>query len=304
MRLGANPAYACRKRLWVKTRFSLSFLTIDIRPHFLSSSMFNITPPPLSSICNIKCAVRMIPFIFLIYFQACGSDIEDPTPPPPPQWVQKSLPEEWPERGIDAHESSGIYLEWNSDLGEDIVAYNIYRATWNEFNDTLGDYVLVTRIETANTIDQTYVDGEVANRIRYYYKLNSESISGDISDFSDPLSYSLFPQIRVEMMTPNGQSIPLPPSRQLTWNNFYLNETQDFSLTILNMNYEIITRIVLQPRDYFNGNESWKIPIEIIFNSGEVYKWRIEANANYVDGYETGGSESLWAKFIFIANSE
>ena len=41
----------------------------------------------------------------------CGLNIEDSTPPSPPVWVQKSLPEEWPEPGIDAHESGGIFLE-------------------------------------------------------------------------------------------------------------------------------------------------------------------------------------------------
>jgi hypothetical protein len=258
----------------------------------------------LNNYCSINWVVRFFPLVFIFNFHACGLDIEDPTPPSPPQWVQKSLLGEWPERGIDAHESGGIYLEWKSELEEDIVAYNIYRAIWSELSDSLGDYMLVGRIETANSLDQTYIDGELANRIRYCYKLNSESNSGDISVFSDSMSYSLFPQLRSEMMTPNGQTSPLPPSRQLTWNNFYLNETQDYCLTIINMNNDVITRVVLQPRNYLSGNEFWQIPLDIEFEPGEIYKWRIDMAANYVNGRETSGSESSWATFLYIMYSE
>ena len=77
--------------------------------------------------------------------QSCGIDVEDPKLPKSPTWVHKSFPEEWPERGIDAHETNGIYLEWEPNGGTDISAYHIYRATYYEYNDSLGHYEFLAR---------------------------------------------------------------------------------------------------------------------------------------------------------------
>jgi hypothetical protein len=124
----------------------------NFRIIFLSSPMRNVSLEPTKKNRNLskdsfwvlrKFWLQLILFfqISFLFFQ-CGLDVEDPTPPPPPIWVQKSLPKEWPERGIDAHESGGISLEWESNFSEEIVAYNIYRATWYELNDSLGEYEL------------------------------------------------------------------------------------------------------------------------------------------------------------------
>jgi hypothetical protein len=45
------------------------------------------------------CIPTMFFLIVLIVLIGCGFDVEDPTPPSPPMWVEKSLLEEWPERG-------------------------------------------------------------------------------------------------------------------------------------------------------------------------------------------------------------
>ena len=114
---------------------------------------------------------------------ACGLDIEDPTPPSPPVWVQKSLPEEWPERGIDAHESGGIYLEWEPNPSEGILAFHIYRAQWFEDIDSLGDYTLVAQIQNETMFGFNYVDLQVGFNqyfysffICYFYKIRIQNI--------------------------------------------------------------------------------------------------------------------------------
>ncbi|MBT3750859.1 MAG: hypothetical protein HOG34_17910, partial [Bacteroidetes bacterium] len=65
----------------------------------------------------------------------------------------------------------------------------------------------------------------------------------------------------------------------------------------------LILRRVLQPATYLDEGESWQIPDDIILVSGMLYKWRIDTCANYVNGIENAGSESLWATFRFIDDS-
>ena len=102
----------------------------------------------------------------------CGLDIEDPTPPSSPVWVQKSLPEEWPERGIDAHESGGIYLEWEPNPEENIASYWLFIARYFPENDSLGEYETLWSNIPESQIN--FLHSEAAARITYYYKLKQQ----------------------------------------------------------------------------------------------------------------------------------
>ena len=84
---------------------------------------------------------------FSLLILNCGLDVEDPIPPSPPVWVEKSFPEEWPESGIDAHESGGIYLEWEPNPEGDIVAYKIYRSVFDEIEGVQGEYGILARLD-------------------------------------------------------------------------------------------------------------------------------------------------------------
>jgi len=108
-------------------------------------------------------------------FHSCGLDIEDPTPPSPPVWVQKSLPEEWPERGIDAHESGGIYLEWEPNLEEDVTSYYIYRAHWNEDLGGVSNYTLLLKMGVSTYPLTEYIDTEITEEVRYFVSRQSNS---------------------------------------------------------------------------------------------------------------------------------
>jgi hypothetical protein len=259
------------------------------RPH-CSPSTFR-----LSTLGRI--VIYHLPFIILF---SCGLDIEDSTPPAPPVWVQKSLPEEWPERGIDADESGRIYLEWKPNLGEDIVAYNIYRTTWYDAYDSLGDYQLIRRLETVSTTDLSFIDETAQLSTKYWYKIKSQDSADNVSVYSDSVSYMLLSQIDISTMTPNSLAT-INAAGHLSWYYGLSLMMENYCLTILAENNNLVTRVTLSPGNYIDGNESWQIPTDIKFESDQLYKWRIDTGARYIDDIETAGSESQWATFIYNA---
>ena len=134
-------------------------------------------------------------FNFSLLIFHCGLDIEDPTPPSPPIWVQKSLPEEWPERGIDAHELGGIFIEWQQNAEHNVSAYLIYRSEYFLMNDSLGDFNLLYRLETGNENSLEYLDSDVLLRRTYCYRLRAEDSAQNLSGYSDSIYYELLPSI-------------------------------------------------------------------------------------------------------------
>ncbi len=236
----------------------------------------------------------------LLIFNSCGLDIEDPTPPSAPVWVQKSMPEEWPERGIDAHESGGIYLEWEPSFDASIVAYLIYRAEYFDLIDSLSDFVLLNRFNVISQFEPKYIDKDIVARKLYTYKIASEDDSQNLSAFSDSIQYSLLPQIQGEMMIPNSIHDSLKSEKTLRWRYYYLNEMEDYQLTIADRNGDLLHRSIIQPTNYLNGEERWQIPDSIEFEMNGVYRWRIDAGSNYVGGRESAGTESEWAYFLFV----
>jgi hypothetical protein len=246
-------------------------------------------------------AVMVLTFNFSFLILTCGLDIEDSTPPSAPRWVKKSYPEEWPERGIDANEVGGIILEWKSNpINENIARYYIYRYENFHLNDSLGEYELIEQLEVEMFSDMKYIDisAEIGNI--YKYQIRAQDVAENLGDPSDSKIYSLLQPIGSEMMSPNGREHPIGYDRVLSWHYYYLNTMENYILTIVNSQHELITRIVLQPGNYFNGDEQWQIPATVDLISGEVYKWRIDVGAMYSEGRETAGSESLWATFLYL----
>jgi len=238
----------------------------------------------------------LLTFNILFFILNCGLDIEDPASPSPPQWIPKSLPEEWPERGIDAHESSGIFLEWDAKPEEDIIGYHIYRANWYELNDTIGEYDLLAKVDVESSLELNYIDREIHQLHRYYYKLKAEDVSQKLSVFSDSISYSILPPMNYSAMHPNGLTDTLR-NRTFSWDYAAFIALDDFCITILTESNELLLRRIVQPSNYVGRNEFWTIPSGIEMDSNIVYKWRIDTCAEYESGRETSGSESSWATF-------
>ncbi len=167
-------------------------------------------------------------FSFLIF--NCGLDVEDPTPPSPPVWVQKSFPEEWPERGVDAHESGGIYLEWEASPEESISSYLIYRAEFYDEKDSLGEYHLLSLLDVESTNKLEYIDSEVELRRKYFYKLKAEDTTDKKGAFSDSVHYSLLPGFTPTAISPNGFLDTLSAGRELSWSYPYTIEMENYCL--------------------------------------------------------------------------
>jgi hypothetical protein len=235
----------------------------------------------------------------LLTIQSCGLDVEDPTPPSPPVWVQKSLPEEWPERGIDAHESGGIYLEWDSSPNENVTSYKIFRAEYFEVADSLSDMALLKVLDQTSGSKLEYLDFGVPVGKVLCYSMVAVDQSLNQSYPSDSICFSLHRPITSDMMVPNGQSDTLSISRTLNWQNYYLDDTEDYCVTILTEYGDYIYRRILQPQSYVGGSEKWDIPTDIVLEVGQNYQWRIDTGGRYNDGLETSGSESAWAAFLF-----
>jgi hypothetical protein len=238
-------------------------------------------------------------FFLIFSFQSCGLDIEDPTPPSPPQWVPKSFSEEWPERGIDAHETGGIFLEWEPNPEQEIVKYLVYRAQFFEKFDSLGDYSVLFQVEPEPNKSLSYLDREVATSTKYFYKLKAENTSNIQSQFSDSSWYSLLPRISIASMVPNGLLDQLSEDRKLSWGYRKDIEMENYCLTLIKENDDFVYRELFSPGNYVNDGESKLIPMSIILELGHIYKWRIDTGAKYIMEFETAGSESPWATFLY-----
>ena len=75
---------------------------------------------------------------------------------------------------------------------------------------------------------------------------------------------------------------------------------EDYCITILESNGNSVYRRLFSPGNYVSGIESQEIPASTTFESGKVYKWRIDTGARYINGLETFASESAWANFIYV----
>ena len=238
--------------------------------------------------------------IFSLLTFNCGLDIEDSTPPSAPVWVQKSLPEEWPERGIDAHESGGIFLEWEPNpIDENVTTYQLYRAEYFELEDSLGDFEILATFMLESSSPSEYIDRSTTVRTRYHYILIAEDATKNQSMPSDTLYYMTLEVIRFADMIPNDLSVLLATNRKLQWSYNPFVDMEKYTITILSADNELILRYELTPSIYIGGAEYFTVPDTIVLIPGNIYKWRVDMGGRYVDGLETVGSESKWAIFLY-----
>ena len=79
-------------------------------------------------------------------------------------------------------------------------------------------------------------------------------------------------------------------------------QMEDYCITILSETNDLVVREVVFPSNYTNPVEFWQIPGDVIMVGGQTYHWRIDTGGKYLDGYETSGSESEWARFIYVSD--
>jgi hypothetical protein len=243
----------------------------------------------------------LIIFHFSFLISTCGLDVEDSTPPSPPTWVQKSLPEEWPERGIDAHESSGIILEWERNPEtQNVAEYQLYCAeVWSHL-DSIGNFEPLAIVQSSGGLKLEYIDRRFILNKPLLYMLKAKDFSGNISDCSDTLSYQRLSAVSLQTMTPNGQDETLGNHRRLAWSYNDNIAMEEYCITMLDADNVLIARQVFTPGTYIGGREYWTIPNDKILEHNTVYKWRIDMNGQYRNGIELAGSESQWATFRYF----
>lgn len=245
----------------------------------------------------------LIPFLIFIFsfliLSGCGFDVEDPTPPDPPQWVPKSLPEEWPERGIDAHESGGIFLEWEIESCEGIIGHRIYRAIVDTSKEDLVGYTQIHFIECDTRYNGSYIDIDVIPGNYYSYYLRTVSGDNSASMASDTLTYSLHSKPIFSTMTPSSITDTITYQDPLSWNYYYNNDVEVYHLTLVSSDGVLIIRDVFPPGNYLGRTERWTLSDDLNLIDGYIYQWRIDPSSNYNNDRETRGSESDWAKFVF-----
>ena len=235
---------------------------------------------------------------FLV-IHSCGLDVEDPTSPSPPVWVKKSLPEEWPERGIDAHESGGIYLAWYPNSGsENIQEYHVYRAEHNEYDNAVSEFELISTQPASGHESQSYRDASAQPNIKLLYYLVAQDNAENTGATSDTLFYTLLRAVSAESMVPNSIDETLSSNRELRWTYNYNVAMENYVLTLLHgADRELVLRCEVQPSDYISGYESFIISDTISVLPGVPYYWRVDLSAKMVGGVESVGSESEWAVF-------
>ena len=245
-------------------------------------------------------AWMLLTFNFSFLILQCGLDVEDSTPPSAPVWVQKSLPEEWPERGIDAHESEGIFLEWEPNpIEENVTSYLLHRAEYFELEDSLGEFELLSTLILESSSASEYIDRSTTIDTRYHYVLIAEDASENQSTPSDTLGYIRLSTMNSASMLPNGLSVPLDSDRKLQWTYSYGVAMENYTMTILSADNGLILRRELIPGNYIGGIEYFTVPDTIVLSSGSSYKWRVDMGGRYVEDRETAGPESPWATFMY-----
>lgn len=133
---------------------------------------------------------RYLALIFgAIFMLGCPDPVEDPDPPAPPIWVEKSQPESWRERGIDAESRNRIILMWYPNNETDLAGYKVYRADTTIENGFKERF----RIELIQNVgaDTVFYDDSVFNYVDYYYFIRAFDNAGNKSDNSDTLTYQL-----------------------------------------------------------------------------------------------------------------
>ncbi len=243
----------------------------------------------------------------MILLTACGKEIEDPFPPSKPEWIPKSAVEIWPETGIDAEPGNIIFLEWYPNPETDIDGYALYRLAES---DTLRKFYRVAYIALDNPFiaHTEYRDDSVSVNERYDYYLRARDTGGNLSDPSDTLNYKLLIQISSASMLPQTTTDSVDFNPELSWSYSYSAAMEDYALTILDLAAQtLVIRIWFQPTNYTGGRESWIFhPFWYVENgdstwikleSGHIYQWRIDMQADYDGAIEHTGSESDWRYF-------
>ncbi len=136
---------------------------------------------------------RLTIMFIMTFFIGCSQERND-LRLPSPRWVEKSLPTDLEERGIDAHNinlqnptQNSIKLMWYLDSENDIQQYKVFRSDVTDEQNTPIEFSNVFISET----DTFYIDETPNVYLNYFYYLTTRSFEGVESHPSDTITYQL-----------------------------------------------------------------------------------------------------------------
>ncbi len=258
------------------------------------------------------------PFLVIIAILGCTQVREDPDPPSPPHWVEKSPPEALVEAGIDAISSGSpaILLMWNANSEPDLAGYIIYRA------DTTASHPFqpIAEIDLIQTweSDTSFIDEMLHPYVDYYYYLTARDHAGNESAPSDTIQYRLMQAC--QPLSPVDQTLNvdaltfswIDPLGAHTYTQEYVLRVEALAPephTVWLARFyqrwytEQTTGDPIQ-FDWFSASEQWPDWVNVCLSleddlSPGLYRWKIK-NISEVDnttGLDECSGESEWVFF-------
>ncbi|GEM_PF-650537 len=261
----------------------------------------------------------VISLFTIILIPGCPDVVEDPYPPARPVLVEKSLPEEWVERGIDADNTGKdrIVLMWHPNTEDDLSGYIVYRADSTPENE-FRPIAVIDLFQNMET-DTIYYDDSLSAYVRYYYYLTATDLAENESLPSDTVSYMLLNS--PQPYAPLNESVG--PNVTFKWmdraSHYYYSNEYVIRLDRLSDNTDIETIWICRftnvwfgyenstpiPFTYFPAaSQNW--PDNVIVCRGKVdtlspglYRWKVKAigEVDNETGLDESGGESEWAYF-------
>jgi len=236
-----------------------------------------------------------------------------------PNFIPKSLPDNFVETGIDAHSDNAIYLEWNepsSAENEGILGYYLYRGLFTGGEYKFSKLATIERGNVAVSPSDSYIDYEVSLDTMYYYYLRAYNDFGVSRNTSDTVFYEL--TYKPNLYEPLGQITDSDPRFYFSYGSGHMDRISYMYLRLLYNEGGVFNPLLFVKRErydlsngrfyvYLNQHDSHTF---VLLDSLQTdtsgtkylekgqYKWRVDAVSSEAYGNpESQGSESNWGYF-------
>jgi len=189
-------------------------------------------------------------------------------------------------------QQNAIRIEWDVSAEEDLAGYKVYRSTSPEEKDS-------QIIATVSEKDGYYEDTEVSIGVRYYYRISAFDDSGNESDKSDTVDYTLLE--KPALIEPADQAVVKTTMPTFVWlgvSGASAYTVHVYSRAADGTTWEEIWHSEkIYPyqdlRKTYNDDNLALKPLE----RGMTYKWRVDSS-----GGQSTGSQSRWRYFTVIGD--